>query len=169
MSITAVITQCRVPQTSSHAKGRNTQSVHDASPIVLAATSALRLLRNAIHAEKAGLRSEAAQFCITDQLRRAAVQWDQVEDAFNKTASLPTANGPEAELAMFCAQIAIYLDDADNAEGINPLRFRPSVPMTSSAGARDDAAALFKVAQVLLKTYVGLLPSNVEQRSLQAA
>lgn len=169
MSITAVITQSSVPQTSSYANGNNAKPVHEASSIILAATSALRLLRNAIHAEKAGLRSEAAQFCITDQLRRAAVAWDRVEAAFNKTACLPTTTRLESELAMLCAQIAIYLDDADNAQGINPRRFRASVPMTSSAGVPDPATALFKVAQVLLKTYAGLLPSSVEQRSLQAA
>ena len=131
MSITAVNTQCRVPQTSSHANGHKTKPAYEASSIVLAATSALRLLRNAIHAEKAGLRSEAAQFCITDQLRRAAVAWDRVEAAFTKTACLTATTRLEAELAMLCAQIAVYLDDADNVQGINPRHFRPSVPMSS--------------------------------------
>ena len=95
-------------------------------------------------------------------MRNAAVLWEQAEVAFADAARLPMTTHSEVDLVNLCAQIAVYLDDANNAGGIDPRRFRA----TSSGG---KAALLIAEAKGFLTRYATMLPTDCHAQTLQAA
>ena len=161
MTTSADTTQLRAPQTASVAP-----VTFEASPIFPQMSAALKLFSQAMYAEKAGRRSAKTAFGISNVERRAAMLWDKAEAAFDTAALAQTTSQTEADLATLCARIAIYLDDAGNARGINPHKVRLPARLTAQ---NAQAQAVTKAAQGLLATYVGLLPKYEMQPSLLAA
>lgn len=95
-------------------------------------------------------------------MRNAAVLWQRAETAFADAASLPMTTQSEVDLVNLCAQIAVYLDDANNAGSIDPRRFRA----TSSGG---QTALLIAEAKSFLSRYATMLPKDCPAQTLQAA
>jgi hypothetical protein len=161
MTTSANTTLVRAPQTASDAP-----DAIQASPIFPQMSAALKLFSQAMYAEKAGRRATKTAFGISDVERRAAILWDKAEAAFDTAALVQTSSQTEANLATLCAQIAIYLDDAGNARGINPRKIRLLVRFTAQ---NAEAQAMTKATQGLLATYAGLLSKYEMQPSLLAA
>jgi hypothetical protein len=141
-------TQMRVPQTSSIVP-----ITIEATPIFSKMTSAMKLFRKAMYAERAGRRTTKEEYGISAAERSAAKLWDKTEAAFAAASLLPVVSSAEADLARFCAQVAIYLDDADNAAGLDPINFRLVSQRTS-----QEAAGLVQEIQALLGDYAATLP-----------
>lgn len=141
-------TQMRVPQTSSIAL-----IAIEASPIFFKMTAAMKLFRKAIYAESAGRRTTKEEYGISAAERSAAKLWDKTEAAFSAASLLPAVSSAEADLARFCAHVAIYLDDADSAVGVDLSKFRLASQRTS-----QKASDLVQTIQVLLADYAAALP-----------
>ena len=141
-------TQMRVPQTSSIAL-----IAIEASPIFSKMTSAMKLFRRAMYAERAGRRTTKEEYGISAAERSAAKLWDKTEAAFAAASLLSAVSSAEADLARFCGQVAIYLDDADNTAGVDPRKF-----CVASQGMSQDSVGLVQEIQVLLTDYATALP-----------
>jgi|TARA_B110000908_G_scaffold168856_1_gene224662 hypothetical protein len=148
MTISTHTTQLRVPQTSSIVP-----ITIEASPIFSKMTAAMKLFRKAMYAESAGRRTTKEEYGISAAERSAAKLWDKTEAAFAAASLLPAASPAEAALARFCAEVAVYLDDADNAAGLDPRKFHIGSQRTS-----QEASGLVQAIQVLLADYAAALP-----------
>jgi hypothetical protein len=148
MTTSADTTQMRVPQTSSIAL-----IAIEATPIISKMTSAMKLFRKAMYAERAGRRTTKEEYGISAAERSAAKLWDKTEEAFAAASQLPAASPVEADLARFCAEVAIYLDDADNAAGVDLSKFR-----IATQRMPQKASDLGQTIQVLLADYAKALP-----------
>jgi hypothetical protein len=141
-------TQMRMPQTSSIAL-----IAIEASPIFSKMTAAMKLFRKAMYAESAGRRTTKEEYGISAAERSAAKLWDKTEAAFSAASLLPAVSPVEADLARFCAQVAVYLDDADNVTGVDPRKFR-----IATKRMPQKASGLVQETQVLLGDYAAALP-----------
>ena len=141
-------TQMRVPQTSSIVL-----TTIEASPIFSKMTSAMKLFRKAMYAQRAGRRTTKDEYGISAAERSAAKLWDKAEAAFAAASLLPVASPVEADLARFCAEVAIHLDDADNAAVVDLRKFR-----VSSQRMSQKASGLVQEIQALLGAYAAALP-----------
>lgn len=148
MTTSADTTLLRVPQTASFS-----QTTIEASPIFSKMTSAMKLFRKAMYAESAGRRTTKEEYGISAAERSAAKLWDKAEAAFTAASLLPAVSSAETDLARFCAQVAIYLDDADNAAGLDPRKF-----CVASQRMSQKASGIVQEIQVLLANYATALP-----------
>jgi hypothetical protein len=148
MTTSADNTQMRAPQTPSIVP-----ITIEASPIIYKMTSAMKLFRKAMYAERAGRRTTKEEYGISTAERSAAKLWDKTEAAFAAASLLPAASPVEADLARFCAQVALYLDDADNAAVVDLRRFH-----LASQRMSQKASGFVQEIQVLLTDYAAALP-----------